>query len=46
MKKQKSENQYKLDALKLWKVQAHQIMIFEWAVEFVNLEALDIVLKH
>ena len=46
MKKQISEHQYKLNALKLRQVRAHQIMIFEWAVEFVNPEALDIVLEH
>ena len=46
MKKQISEHKYKLNALRLRHVRAHQIIIFEWAVEFVNLETLDIVLEH
>lgn len=46
MKKQISEHQYKLNALKIRQVRAHPITIFEWVVEFGNPEELDIVLEH
>jgi hypothetical protein len=46
IKKQVSEHLYKLNALKIRRVRAHQIMLFEWAVEFVNPQALSKVLEH
>jgi hypothetical protein len=35
-----------LNALKIRQVKAYQIMLFEWAVEFVNPQAFGKVLEH
>ena len=46
MKKQIAKHIYKLNALKIRLVRAYQIMAFEWAVKYVNPQALDKVLEH
>jgi len=44
--KQVDEYKYQLNALKIRLVRAHQIPLFDWAVEYVLLEALDLVLDY
>ena len=46
MKKQISKHKYKLNALKIRHIRAYQIMLFERALEFVTLEAFNLVLDH
>ena len=44
--KQVDEYKYQLNALRIRLVQAHQIPLFDWAVEYVVLGALDLVLDN
>ena len=44
--KQVDEYKYQLNALRIRLVRAHQIPLFNWAVEYVVLGALDLVLDN
>jgi hypothetical protein len=44
--KQVDEYKYQLNALKIRLVPAHQIPLFDWAVEYVLPTALDLVLDN
>jgi hypothetical protein len=44
--KQVDEYKYQLNASRIRLVQAHQIPLFDWAVEYVVLGALDLVLDN
>src|SRR5580693_7290785 len=46
MRKQIKEHLYALEKSRIKHVQAHQIMLFEWVVDYVNPKALDMVLDH